>query len=351
MPIDNYGRAMADAAQFAQMPVNALLQRRESDAVDARRNQLMQHEQRQMDEEDRFHQALQTGDFDTAAQIDPQATSIYQEHLRQKAMSGLGDIPITAKREAVPEVPGQLVAKPMGGGVTAYMQDGKLVQGGLKMPEKADKPQGPTEDERNTARYLAMSEPQRALYDRMHGRNQNSGAALSVGPNGELSVNPASIKASDGERKTAALGVRLEAALQNLNAITSRSPGSVAPTVTEKAAGGVGGEMAANWARAPDRRQADAAQEDALDAALTLATGAAYTPEQKAGLKKAYFPQIGDDDATKKFKQQQFMNIVQAARVNAGRAEPLIDSALQQSGQEAGGGAPANKRVSFKDIP
>jgi hypothetical protein len=59
------------------------------------RNALMQRE----DEEDaQFDAALAAGDFDTAMRIDPQTTQLYMAHKKQERMSGLGDIPITAKR-------------------------------------------------------------------------------------------------------------------------------------------------------------------------------------------------------------------------------------------------------------
>jgi hypothetical protein len=59
------------------------------------RNALMQRE----DEEDaQFDAALAAGDFDTAMRIDPQTTQLYMAHKKQERMSGLGEIPITAKR-------------------------------------------------------------------------------------------------------------------------------------------------------------------------------------------------------------------------------------------------------------
>jgi hypothetical protein len=157
-------------------------------------------------------------------------------------------------------------------------------------------------------------------------------AGISVGPDGQL-VAAGIGKASGEERKVAALGVRLEGSLRSLNGITERNPGSERPTVAERAAEGLPlvGEIAANKIRSSDRQQADAAQLDALDAALTLATGAAYTKEQLQNLRKAYFPQIGDTDETVKAKEARFESIVQAARIAAGRAEPAINAALEKS--------------------
>ena len=84
-------------------------------------------------------------------------------------------------------------------------------------------------------------------------------------------------------------------------------------------------EALANVATTGDRQQVEAAQLDALDAALTLATGAAYTKEQLKNLAKSYFPQIGDSDATVKAKEENLKKVIQTARIRAGRSEGDID--------------------------
>lgn len=148
---------------------------------------------------------------------------------------------------------------------------------------------------------------------------------------------------SEGERKAAALGTRLEDALRTLGQLEKASPGVSRPGVGEKLAGAFG-ETAANLARNSERQQADTAQLDALDAALTLATGAAYTAEQLNNLRKSYFPQLGDSDATVKAKQKRFETIVQTARIAAGRAEPSINQAL-------GGPAPSQSAPTQQQAP
>lgn len=141
---------------------------------------------------------------------------------------------------------------------------------------------------------------------------------------------------TEGERKAAALGTRLEGALQALNAVEQASPGASRPGWMERGLENVGLETAANVVRSSDRQQADAAQLDALDAALTLATGAAYTETQLQSLRKSYFPQIGDSDAQVAAKQKRFETIVQTARIASGRAEPSIDKALGSQPQSRG---------------
>lgn len=132
---------------------------------------------------------------------------------------------------------------------------------------------------------------------------------------------------NEGERKDAALAARLELSMNTLKDVESKSPGSGTPSVVEKAAG-VFGETARNLVRGEDRQRANAAQLDALDAALTLATGAAYTKDQLENLRNSYFPQIGDDERTRADKAARFETIVNVARLRAGRAAPLIDQAI-----------------------
>jgi hypothetical protein len=71
-----------------------------------------------------------------------------------------------------------------------------------------------------------------------------------------------------------------------------------------------------------DRQRIEAAQLDILDAALTLGTGAAYTREQLEGYRKAYFPVLGNDEATIKDKQARLQNLLESAYITAGRSAP-----------------------------
>lgn len=132
----------------------------------------------------------------------------------------------------------------------------------------------------------------------------------------------------EGERKAATLGIRLEGALNVLDELEKVKPGAGSPGVLEKVLQAIGADTAANFARGSKRQQAQAAQLDALDAALTLATGAAYTAEQLKGQWISYFPQLGDSEETKASKRRRFGTLVEAARVSAGRAQPSIDQAL-----------------------
>lgn len=135
-------------------------------------------------------------------------------------------------------------------------------------------------------------------------------------------------KPTEGEKKTATLAGRLEGALGDLNKIsTSAQTPEIIPSLLQKLSFVPGAEMAAGKVSSSERLRAEAAQLDALDAALTLGTGAAYTSEQLRGYAKSYFPQIGDTPDVIQDKNNRFARIVTLAREQAGTAAKSIDIA------------------------
>jgi hypothetical protein len=127
--------------------------------------------------------------------------------------------------------------------------------------------------------------------------------------------------ASEGERKAATLLTRLEGSQRQLAAALDENPDAATPGVIANSLRAVGAEALANKvATSSERQRVEAAQLDMLDAALTLGTGAAYTREQLEGYRKAYFPQIGDTADTIKDKEARLANIIEAAKISAGRA-------------------------------
>lgn len=133
-------------------------------------------------------------------------------------------------------------------------------------------------------------------------------------------------KPTEGEKKTATLAGRLEKSLSDLEKIGQENPKALSPEVTPSLLqSGLlsyipGAEMIAGKLSSSDRLRAEAAQLDALDAALTLGTGAAYTKEQLRGYAKAYFPQIGDTADVIAEKNERFANIVRLAKAQSGVA-------------------------------
>jgi hypothetical protein len=135
-------------------------------------------------------------------------------------------------------------------------------------------------------------------------------------------------KPTEGEKKTATLAGRLEGALGDLSKIdVSAQTPEIIPSLLQKLSIVPGAEMIAGKVASSERLKAEAAQVDALDAALTLGTGAAYTAEQFKGQYKAHFPQIGDTPDVIQQKNNRFARLVALAREQAGTAGKSIDIA------------------------
>ena len=176
--------------------------------------------------------------------------------------------------------------------------------------------------------------------------NADLGGYIPKAPGGQfvpLSGIPASAKggtSTEGERKAGTLLARLEGSLGQLEAVTSKNPGAASPNVLAEAARSlpfVGGSTPANALMSGDRQRVEAAQLDILDAALTLGTGAAYTKEQLEGYRRSFFPQLADSEATIKDKQARLENVLEAARIAAGRSAPLVPKRTPQAKSEPQG--------------
>jgi hypothetical protein len=126
-------------------------------------------------------------------------------------------------------------------------------------------------------------------------------------------------KLTDDMRKTSTLLSRMDFALNQIRDVEAMDKSANRPGYGVAAIDYLPDALG-NDLKSAGRQQIEAAQLDALDAALTLATGAAYTKEQLFGLRKAYFPQPNDSEATIKAKQARFENVIQSARVRAGNA-------------------------------
>lgn len=128
---------------------------------------------------------------------------------------------------------------------------------------------------------------------------------------------------TEDERKAAGYVVRMEDALNKVREVTARNPGAAAPNVAQKIVGGVSG-TAENYMSSSERQIVKDSQLDALDAALTLATGAAYTKLQLESLRDSYFPQPGDSKENIAAKNDRFQKVIETARIRAGRAAGSI---------------------------
>jgi hypothetical protein len=118
-------------------------------------------------------------------------------------------------------------------------------------------------------------------------------------------------------------------AASEIDKITKKDPKALAPGVTEAAFKSAGLEGAANVARSTNRQIVNGAQRDALDALLYLATGAAYNKEQLQGAFEAYIPSYTDDKGAREAKQVRMTNLINDAKVRAGKAwTPKMDAAM-----------------------
>jgi hypothetical protein len=138
--------------------------------------------------------------------------------------------------------------------------------------------------------------------------------------------------ASEGERKDAYNLGRVVTAANQIQNATKTEPQSVRPGFGEAAIGmlpfGIGEDIKYR-AQSPQRQIIDSAQTDLIDAALTLATGAAYTKEQLAGQVRSLIPRYGESDESIAAKDARLRELMSNAKVRAGRAwTPELDAQL-----------------------
>ena len=132
-------------------------------------------------------------------------------------------------------------------------------------------------------------------------------------------------------------------AADEIGKITKKDPNALAPGMGEALAKSVGLEGTANVARSTNRQIVNGAQRDALDALLYLATGAAYNKEQLQGAFEAYIPSYTDDKGTREAKQTRMTNLIQDAKIRAGKAwTPKMDAAMNSLTGSTGPAAAAN---------
>jgi hypothetical protein len=144
-------------------------------------------------------------------------------------------------------------------------------------------------------------------------------------------------KPTESQYKAATLGGRLENALGTMKKVGEKNEEALKPEFFPELLQGSflqyipGTNMLAGKISSEDRLRAEAAQLDALDAALTLGTGAAYTREQLKGYAKSFFPQKGDTTTVIQEKNERFANLVELARLQAGPAAKNIDLAREKA--------------------
>jgi hypothetical protein len=152
---------------------------------------------------------------------------------------------------------------------------------------------------------------------------------------------------NEGERKAATLASRLNFSVGQMNEAIGLDPKAAMPSTPAEIARFVSRtDFLPNKLNTDQRQVVEAAQEDILDAALTLGTGAAYSREQLAGYKKSYFPQLGDSATTVKAKQERLNNLLKSAEVASGRAASQITAPIPKlPTAPASGGLPSQDAI------
>ena len=132
------------------------------------------------------------------------------------------------------------------------------------------------------------------------------------------------------EQQAATATRRILQRAQEISSAVTRNPSSEAPGVVEAAVENLPFfSRATNLVRGSDRQIVSSAQADVLDALLYLATGAAYNKEQLEQQKQAYIPSFSDSKETRALKRQRLVQMIDNAKVRAGRAwTPELDAAL-----------------------
>jgi hypothetical protein len=147
-----------------------------------------------------------------------------------------------------------------------------------------------------------------------------------MGAGGEQLKGVSGGKPTEGERKAATLLSRMELSQAQMQQSQQGVPGfftSMSPRVLKD----------------EDRKRVEDAQLDFLDAALTLATGAAYTEDQRKSAMQFYFPRYGDDATTIADKEIRRQRMMDAARLSAGTMSSAVLPEGGAGGTAGGGGA------------
>ena len=156
-----------------------------------------------------------------------------------------------------------------------------------------------------------------------------AGGVFNVLPSGKLgerlgdAPSSAATALTEGERKAGMLYGRLLNSQAQLAAALDESPDAAIPGVFESGVSSIS-PILGNTVTSAQRQRVEAAQLDILEAALTLSTGAAYTPMQLEIQRKSHFPQIGDDPPTIKDKAERLNTLVKLAEIAAGRAAASV---------------------------
>jgi hypothetical protein len=128
---------------------------------------------------------------------------------------------------------------------------------------------------------------------------------------------------SGEERKAGFMSNILDRNLLQMQTALGIDPSAVKPNVPASVVEAITGPNLLSRNMKPAQRQiVEDSQLDVLDAALTLRTGAAYTPIQLNAMRETYFPVLGDKPSVITAKKQRLESLLEGAYIAAGRAVP-----------------------------
>jgi hypothetical protein len=132
----------------------------------------------------------------------------------------------------------------------------------------------------------------------------------------------------ESERTAGYLTTRLKNSLAQLQTAVGETPSAASPNFRAELVKYVtNSNYLKNLANPEARQRVEAAELDILDAALTMATGAAYTREQLESTRSTYFPTLGDKPKTVRDKANRLDQLLRdAAITKAGRSAPSLNA-------------------------
>ncbi len=98
MALENYGRIMQGASDFAMQPYNALQDARRNQRTNTLLDLRAQQVQGEIDDDAEWDQALASRDVETMMRIAPRETQMIMEHWQGQKMSGLEEVPISRQK-------------------------------------------------------------------------------------------------------------------------------------------------------------------------------------------------------------------------------------------------------------
>ena len=133
---------------------------------------------------------------------------------------------------------------------------------------------------------------------------------------------------SGEERKAGFMSNILDRNILQMQNALGIDPKAVKPNVPASIVEAITGPSLLSRSMTTAQRQiVEDSQLDVLDAALTLRTGAAYTPVQLTAMRATYFPVLGDKPAAVAAKKERLETLLTGAYIASGRATPARVSA------------------------